>query len=146
MGRCYSTSANGYENYGGRGIIVCDRWRDENGFENFLIDIGNRPTEKHSLDRIDVNCNYEIGNVRWTDRSTQSHNQRKRNTNKSGYRGVSIEGRSGKWIATIWKNYRMYHLGLFSDLEQAALAYDTAAIQLYGDDAQTNILGVSHAV
>lgn len=137
--RCLNKNAREYPQYGGRGITICDRWIGDNGFENFLEDLGERP-ENTTLDRKDVNGNYEPSNCRWTDWSTQNHNQRIRSTNKSGYRGVSLESRSKKWIATIWKNYKMLSLGLYKDPEQAALAYDCAAIQLYGGDAQLNIL------
>lgn len=74
--RCYNKKATGYENYGGRGIIVCDRWL--HSFENFLLDMGEKPTPKHSLDRIDVNGNYCPENCRWATIFIQSRNKKKR--------------------------------------------------------------------
>ena len=59
--------------YAGRGIAVCERWQK---FENFLADVGRRPSAQHSLDRIDVNGNYEPGNVRWATRTEQMNNTR----------------------------------------------------------------------
>lgn len=60
-------------NYGKRGIQVCERW---NTFENFYDDMGNPPTNKHSIDRIDVNGNYEPGNCRWATPQEQNTNKR----------------------------------------------------------------------
>lgn len=139
VSRCNTKSSTGYENYGGRGIKVCDRWLGENGFNNFAEDMGKRPVG-NTLDRIDVNGDYTPDNCQWAEWGVQNHNQRIRKTNSSGYRGVSIEKRSGKWIATIWKDYKMLSLGLFVDKDEAALAYDAAAIQIYGERAKLNLL------
>ena len=74
IGRCNNPSDNSYVNYGKRGIKICERWI--NSFENFYEDMGNRPTNLHSLDRIDVNGNYEPSNCRWATRSIQNNNKR----------------------------------------------------------------------
>lgn len=71
--RCYNPNENRYSRYGGRGIVVCDRWLSN--FENFFADLGPRPSSRHSIDRIDVNGNYEPGNVRWATAATQSRNK-----------------------------------------------------------------------
>lgn len=72
--RCLNPNATGFESYGGRGVTVCDRWKDS--FDNFLSDVGNRPTPDSELDRIDTNGNYEPNNVRWSDRKVQTRNRR----------------------------------------------------------------------
>lgn len=74
IARCNDTESSLYTNYGGRGIAVCDRWRDS--FENFLADMGQRPSRDLSIDRINNDGNYEPGNCRWATRTQQSRNQR----------------------------------------------------------------------
>lgn len=70
--RCYSVKCRNYSGYGGRGITVCDRWRDS--FANFLADMGERP-EGLTLDRRDNNGNYTPDNCRWATLAQQRKNQ-----------------------------------------------------------------------
>jgi hypothetical protein len=72
--RCCNPNKREWPHYGGRGINVCERWQAS--FLAFLEDVGTRPTDKHSLDRIDVDGNYEPGNVRWATQQEQIDNTR----------------------------------------------------------------------
>ncbi|PWT89275.1 MAG: hypothetical protein C5B54_09170 [Acidobacteria bacterium] len=74
LGRCYRTTDAAFADYGGRGIKVCQRWLDS--FENFLADMGSRPSMQHSLDRRDGNGDYEPNNCRWATKSEQAQNRR----------------------------------------------------------------------
>jgi hypothetical protein len=72
--RCLNPNCADYENYGGRGIAVCDRWL--NSFEAFLQDMGAKPSSGHSIDRINVDGNYEPSNCRWATGTMQGRNKR----------------------------------------------------------------------
>ncbi len=72
--RCLNSKVRNWEDYGGRGITVCDRWRDS--FEAFYADMGPRQSPDHSIDRIDNDGNYEPGNCQWRLRKDQVRNRR----------------------------------------------------------------------
>jgi hypothetical protein len=72
--RCLNPKFKQWKDYGGRGIQVCDRWLSS--FENFLADVGLRPSSRHSIDRINNDGNYEPGNVRWATKAEQEANKR----------------------------------------------------------------------
>jgi len=74
--RCQSPRAAHYQDYGGRGITVCERWDAD--FAAFYADVGPRPSRNHSIDRINNDGNYEPGNVRWATASEQARNRRRR--------------------------------------------------------------------
>lgn len=81
--RCYNPTHVAYHHYGGRGITICDRWHKDvsgdQGFENFLADVGPRPLphKKWSIDRINNDTGYSPDNVRWATAKQQRANQRK---------------------------------------------------------------------
>lgn len=71
--RCHDINDSNYFRYGGRGIGVCDRW---NSFENFLVDMGPKPSPAHSIERENNNGNYEPSNCVWATKSAQARNRR----------------------------------------------------------------------
>lgn len=82
--RCDEKNSDRYERYAGRGITVCDRWRN---FQNFIDDMGPRPSPKHSIDRINNDGNYEPGNCRWA-------TQREQVENSTTAKIFTVDGRS----------------------------------------------------
>jgi|SRR5215475_3862085 len=72
--RCLNPKFSRYKDWGGRGITICKRWLT---FENFLEDMGPRPSRKHSIDRIDNDGNYEPSNCKWALPHEQRHNRRR---------------------------------------------------------------------
>ena len=96
--RCNNPNDTWFADYGGRGIAVCPEW---DSFERFIEDMGNAPSEHHSPDRIDVNGNYEPGNVRWADRKAQARNKR-----SSRYITYNGETKTlADWADTLGLNY-----------------------------------------
>ena len=88
-GRCLNPKNKNFNDYGGRGITVCPEWIDN--FQAFYDYVSNLPhfgEEGYSLDRIDVNGNYEPNNIRWADKFTQSRNRR--GVNYVNYQGKSM--------------------------------------------------------
>jgi hypothetical protein len=72
--RCYNPKRKNYKYYGGRGIVVSDEWR--NSFETFFADMGPRPSDNHSIERIDSDGPYSKGNCKWATSTEQTWNKR----------------------------------------------------------------------
>ena len=123
--RCYNENSDNYEYYGGRGITVCDEWRNSPGL---FIDwsLGNGYSEKLQIDRINVNDGYSPDNCRWVDTYTQSHNKRVSKNNKTGFTGVDYLPKINKYRAAISRYGVRLYLGCFDDAKQAFAARQNA--------------------
>jgi hypothetical protein len=105
--RCYSPNNLKFKNYGGRGITICPEWL--NSFAQFISDMGRRPSEKHSIDRIDVNGNYEPDNCKWSTPIEQGRNKRNTHYLDTEWGLISIaeaSEKSGVKIGTIHRRIK----------------------------------------
>jgi hypothetical protein len=128
--RCEYENDASYMNYGMRGIKVCAEWRSS--FERFISDMGPKPSDEHSIDRIEVDGDYEPGNCRWTSDEDQEHNKRIRWDSLTGNRGVVINQKTGKYIAQIYTRGKNKRIGTFGSLEAAVEARKEAERKYWG--------------
>lgn len=127
--RCYNAKLWNYDRYGGRGIRVCKEWLDD--FMNFYKwAMANGYDDTKSIDRIDVNGDYEPINCRWASATVQQFNRRKQSNNSTGCIGVS-QVKSGNYRAYIKKCGKQISLGTFSTLEEAIEARKKAEKKYY---------------
>lgn len=120
--RCTNPNDAKWSQYGGRGISVCSAWMS---FDGFFIDMGERPAGT-TIDRINVNGNYEPGNCRWATPTIQSRNRRPHRSSKTGISGVTAK-RDGRWNVTIGSK----HIGIFKDFLDACCARRSAEAVLW---------------
>lgn len=118
--RCYNKNNKSFVDYGARGITVCERWK--NSYKNFYEDMGDKPDENYSLDRINVYEGYSPDNCRWANRLTQNRNTRIDKKSSSGFRGVHWNSGHKRWHAKIGLNYKKINLGYYENLEDAIQA------------------------
>lgn len=129
LARCLDAKDKGFANYGGRGITVEEPLLSS--FEAFIAEVGRRPSDRHTLDRIDVNKNYGVGNIRWVLWDHQQHNKRKRKNSTSKFFGVSL-AKNG-WRAQLQQNGVRILDVVVRDEYLAAKLYDDASEKVYGD-------------
>lgn len=122
MRRCYNVNNKNYIEYGERGITVCERWHS---IEIFIEDMYPSFKEGLTLDRIDVNGNYEPSNCRWVTKEVQARNTRKlRKDNTSGFRGVNFNKKLSNWRTQIAIYGKIICLGSHPTPLEASYAYD----------------------
>jgi len=90
--RCYNPNFKQFKDYGGRGIIMSDEFKNDfSVWLNYLMSLENAFIDGYSIDRVDNNGNYERGNLKWSTRSEQSINRRVFANNTSMFTGVSFK-------------------------------------------------------
>lgn len=120
--RCDNPKNPSYVNYGGRGIKVCARWQGIDGFDNYIADVGDKPSDKHSIDRIDNDGDYTPENCRWATKQEQAANKRVYKTNVSGVSGVTFHNRDKLWSASISVAKKKKWLGSYKNRLDAIAA------------------------
>lgn len=124
VSRCANKSN---EYYGGRGITVCDRWENflnfkEDMYESYQEHAKMYGEKNTTIERVDVNGNYEPDNVTWRTMQEQIVNRRPNKNNTSGHVGIGWVAGRDKWRARVTVNGKEHHLGLFDDVNEAVLA------------------------
>lgn len=129
--RCLVETASNYQNYGGRGIRVCDEWgHSYNAFSEWAMQNGY--DDSLTIDRIDPDGDYCPANCRWVTMSVQEFNKRMSSKNTSGTTGVSYNKAMKKWIAYIRKAGKQHYLGGYDCIDDAIKARKDAEIKYFG--------------
>ena len=119
-----------YNDYGGRGITICDEWKNDfMSFYNWALSNGYEENKGLSIDRIDNDGGYSPENCRWVDRTIQNRNTRIPKNNTSGYKGVFYNKRDKIFTAQICVNYKKIYLGSYLNVIEGAIAYNNYIIE-----------------
>ena len=137
--RCYNPQSEFYYCYGGKGITMCDEWKDNfDSFYSWAVTNGydpDAPFMKCTIDRINVNDNYCPENCRWVDKFVQAMNHGIQKNNTSGVRGVKWDNECKRWYAQININNKRIYLGRFNNKDDAIVARLNAELTYLGDAA-----------
>ena len=116
--RCLNKNNKSYENYGGRGISICDEWKNDYiKFYNWSINNGYE--DNFTIDRINNDGNYEPNNCRWTSRFVNASNRETFKNNKSGYSGVYFFKPTKKWASLLRYKNKLNSLGHYLTKKEA---------------------------
>lgn len=135
--RCSSENHKQYADYGGRGITVCDRWL--NSFENFYVDMGDRP-EGMTLDRIDNDKGYSPENCQWASRRQQQLNRRPKSN--TGISGISWSDKHSKFVVQNSVGDKKHFIGRFDTLNKAVVALIEFRTELAVTEARIDELDI----
>jgi hypothetical protein len=114
LSRCSNPKAPNYADYGGRGIFVCQRWFH---FKNFVEDMGIKPSDNHSIDRINNDLGYSPANCKWSTRKEQNSNKRLYRTSETGYAGIRT--RDGKYQVRVTIHGKRKSIGNYQTIQEA---------------------------
>ena len=121
IGRCCGKGTKTYENYGAKGVSVCDHWKDSvHEFIKWSLSAGY--ADNLTIDRINTDKGYCPENCRWVDYTAQGINKRKRKGTSSKYRGVSRGNKGDYWVACVGVNKKRICIGLFKTEDEANIA------------------------
>lgn len=116
--RCLNPNSNAYKRYSI--LSICKKWRDS--FEDFYTDMGDRPSPRHTIERINNDKGYYYENCVWATMTEQNRNKKIHKNNNSGITGVGFDNQRNKFRARIMANGKQIDLGRFNTLPDAIIA------------------------
>lgn len=123
MQRCFNPKCTNYKNYGARGIIVSEEFRDCKTYILYIESLPNYSSNnKLQVDRIDNDGNYERGNLKLSTLTEQNHNKRVRNDSSTGYKGISKAVNSPRYRSYLYQNNKHISIGIFDTIKEAVEA------------------------
>ena len=114
INRCENENVERFKHYGGKGIHVCDRWKGDKGFENFLSDMGDKP-DGMSLDRLDTSKGYCRENCRWATNKEQANNRTTNVWVEVEGQNITLKEAADMYAVSykrLWKYVRVKHMSL----------------------------------
>lgn len=124
MQRCFNPNSINYKNYGARGIVVSEEFKDCKTYISYIESLSNYSLNlDYQIDRINNDGNYERGNLKFSSLIEQNHNKRVKSDNKTGYKGVAQAVNSSRWRAYLYLDSKtQISIGIFDTIKQAVEA------------------------